>query len=247
MKNKPSSGFVYIWFDFKCKRYYIGSHWGHSDDGYICSSKWMKSAYRKRPYDFKRRILAIKFDETSLLQEEGKWLSLIKDNELGTRYYNLSNHQPNHWCTVPKSRLTIQEKLSKSQIGKKLTEEHKENIRIALRKSYQNNPEPWKGRMPTKSARENYSKATKKKHEEGKFGIKGRVWYYNPILQKRIVIQKSDTPPEGFIKGRGKLGSYFYNPQTGEEVIKDKCPDGFISGRNPEYIRKMQDNRWKFT
>lgn len=32
-------GFVYIWFDKKKNMFYIGSHWGHEQDGYICSSR----------------------------------------------------------------------------------------------------------------------------------------------------------------------------------------------------------------
>lgn len=50
-------GFVYIWYDRKHKRYYIGAHWGHENDGYVCSSSWMKKAYKNRPEDFKRKIL----------------------------------------------------------------------------------------------------------------------------------------------------------------------------------------------
>lgn len=58
-KKTPTSGFVYIWRDRKHKRYYIGSHWGTPDDGYICSSPWMRQAYKHRPLDFKRRVLNI--------------------------------------------------------------------------------------------------------------------------------------------------------------------------------------------
>jgi hypothetical protein len=50
-------GFVYIWYDKKHKRYYVGSHWGHENDGYVCSSTWMMKAYKIRPDDFKRKII----------------------------------------------------------------------------------------------------------------------------------------------------------------------------------------------
>jgi hypothetical protein len=50
-------GFVYLWFDRKHKRYYVGAHWGKEDDGYICSSNWMRDAYKKRSQDFLREIL----------------------------------------------------------------------------------------------------------------------------------------------------------------------------------------------
>ena len=40
MNKKVKYGFVYIWYDRKHHRYYIGCHWGTIDDGYICSSNW---------------------------------------------------------------------------------------------------------------------------------------------------------------------------------------------------------------
>lgn len=83
------SGFVYIWYDRKHKRFYVGSHWGTPDDGYICSSKWMKRNYERRPQDFKRRILAYRDNRVSLVEEEFRWITMIKPEESGTRYYNL--------------------------------------------------------------------------------------------------------------------------------------------------------------
>lgn len=92
-------GFIYIWFDKKHKRYYIGSHWGTEDDGYICSSKWMRDAYRYRSDDFKRRIISrIYTNRQDLLDEEYRWLSMIKKEELKTRYYNFYNHRQGHWA-----------------------------------------------------------------------------------------------------------------------------------------------------
>jgi len=72
--------------------YYVGCHWGTEDDGYICSSTHMKRAYQRRPQDFKRRILKrIYTDRKTLLDEENQYLSLMKDHELGVKYYNRSN------------------------------------------------------------------------------------------------------------------------------------------------------------
>src|ERR1700692_1691810 len=81
-------GFIYLWFDKKNKRYYIGSHCGNIDDGYVCSSEWMKNAYKNRSEDFKRRILEYVYDKELILIKENYWLSLIKPEELGKRYYN---------------------------------------------------------------------------------------------------------------------------------------------------------------
>ena len=83
-------GFVYIWFDRRRKMYYIGSHKGHPDDGYICSSTWMRNTYNRHKEDFRRRIIAIitEQDRKLILAEEQKWLSMIKQEELGKKYYN---------------------------------------------------------------------------------------------------------------------------------------------------------------
>lgn len=108
-------GFVYIWFDRKHKRYYIGCRWGREDDGYICSSPWMKQGYRHRPNDFKRRILSrIYSNKKDLLEEEYRWLSKIGDHELGKRYYNLHNHHFGHWSTDESKRMTTGQKISAS-------------------------------------------------------------------------------------------------------------------------------------
>jgi len=95
-------GFVYVWRDAKKNRYYVGSHWGREDDGYICSSPWMKRAHANRPRDFKRRIVKrVYSNRLDLYEEENRWLSMIKPEEMNTRiksrdgprksikYYNL--------------------------------------------------------------------------------------------------------------------------------------------------------------
>lgn len=108
-------GFVYIWRDQKHKRFYVGSHWGSIDDGYICSSNWMRRSYRRRPDDFRRRILAVvNTSRASLLDEEFKWLSLISEGELGKKYYNLTNRKNGHWSTGEEKFEEITAKIKKS-------------------------------------------------------------------------------------------------------------------------------------
>ena len=107
-------GFVYIWRDRKHNRNYIGCHWGREDDGYICSSRWMRNSFRRRPRDFKRRILArVYSNRADLFLEEYRWLEMIKTEELGKRYYNLSINHPNHWSTDPLSVKIVSDKISK--------------------------------------------------------------------------------------------------------------------------------------
>lgn len=107
-------GFVYIWYDRKYKRYYVGCRWGSEDDGYVCSSSWMKASYKKRPEDFKRRVIArVYTNRADLHEEEYRWLSMMKQEELhGPRYYNICNHHFNHWSTDSKKQLSVKKKVS---------------------------------------------------------------------------------------------------------------------------------------
>ena len=63
-------GFVYIWFDRKHKRYYIGCHWGHEDDGYVCSSIGCVMLIRaaKRISNVKLLLVFILLKKTFLLK-----------------------------------------------------------------------------------------------------------------------------------------------------------------------------------
>jgi hypothetical protein len=111
-------GFIYLWYDRKRKMFYLGSHWGTIDDGYICSSNRMRDAYRRRPNDFKRRILKINVSRETLLDEEHKLLSKIHDVELGKRYYNLRKHKWGHWSTDENKRLSVGQKISEKNKGR---------------------------------------------------------------------------------------------------------------------------------
>lgn len=106
-------GFVYIWYDKKRKLYYIGSHWGTEDDGYICSSPWMSRAYNNRPQDFKRKILKrVYTSRKDLFEAEAYFFSKIKPEEIKTKYYNLNISNPNHWTTDPSKHKSVIEKIS---------------------------------------------------------------------------------------------------------------------------------------
>lgn len=123
------SGFVYVWRDRKHNRYYVGSHCGRPDDGYVCSSNWMLAAYGRRKEDFKRRIVAVvTTSRSNLLEEEYRWLQMIKDEEAGVRYYNVYLHRFGHWTCDPERSAEVSEKLSKIGTGRKHSEEHRRAI-----------------------------------------------------------------------------------------------------------------------
>ena len=133
-------GFVYIWYDRKHKRYYIGCHWGDINDGYICSSSWMKKSYKNRPDDFKRRILKSGIaHRPDMYIEEQKWLNMIRPEEIKPlndkpRYYNLNTSVGNLWHQYDDNIKTIGQKISVAKKGKKtgpMSEERKANISAA--------------------------------------------------------------------------------------------------------------------
>lgn len=140
--KKENYGFVYIWFDRRYSRFYIGSHWNKKKnpetDGYICSSDSMREAHRRRPNNFKRRILKRVYTERfDLLVEEKKWLDLIPDEELGKKYYNKSKnvfYEGIDWTEEDKNRQSELQKARwsdpeyKKKTGEAISKTHKEII-----------------------------------------------------------------------------------------------------------------------
>jgi len=139
-------GFVYIWFDKKHKRYYIGSHWGDIDDGYICSSNWMKDAYRKHPETFKRRVLTLVYtNRTDLFDAEKRWLSFIKKEEIRKRYYNLNifGSAP-RWLLNKNKAQTTAQKISNTLTGRSVSTQVKQNL---LNYAKRDKSEEWRNKI----------------------------------------------------------------------------------------------------
>lgn len=203
-------GFVYIWFDRKHKRYYVGCHWGTETDGYVCSSSWMKQAYKIRPNDFKRRILSRIEDRSKLLEEEYKWLALIRPEELKVRYYNVQNRHFAHWAQDPERRKEISNKISlinKSMPawnkGKKmppLSEERKEQNRQWMLKNC-----PHKG-LPR-------SKETKAKISERNKGMKQPTRseeFCRAISERKRGIPMSESAKKALSQTQRKNSGFLY-------------------------------------
>lgn len=196
-------GFIYLWFDRKHRRYYVGCHWGHTNDSYICSSNWMRDAYRRRPTDFKRKILKSNIVSLKeMFDEEAKFLSRIKTEELGKRYYNLHNVNKNHWSANESSKLTVGQKISNSPLrnqriseankGKKVSEKTKQKLREANEKQFQD---------PTQV------QLRKQKSKE--------LWSDPAYLEK----QQKTRSKEGFYKGFNKPHSEETKRRISEQKI----------------------------
>jgi len=118
-------GFIYIWRDKVRNMYYVGSHEGDPDDGYISSSHWLTSEVRYRPNDFKRRIIKL-IDIQDMKTEEYRLLNMIKEHEFGKRYYNLKHGKPKGVAPWNKGKVNIYSeatlsKMSAARLGKPTT------------------------------------------------------------------------------------------------------------------------------
>jgi len=90
-------GFIYKWINIDNNMFYIGSHKGTIDDGYIGSGTLFKEAYFKDKKLFKREILEYVYNEENLLEREQYYLDLfdIKNNDLS---YNLNPKTSGGWA-----------------------------------------------------------------------------------------------------------------------------------------------------
>lgn len=204
-------GFVYIWYDRKHKRYYVGAHWGTEDDGYICSSPWMKQAFLKRPCDFKRRILTrIYTTRKDMFNEEARWQALIKDDELKVRYYNIRRHGDMHWSTDEHKTYTIKQKLKAADNtrgireywrGRAKTEQHRQKISNTL-----------KGRplnySRSEETRAMISENSKRLQAEKKVGMHGK--HHSNATKAKMSSNNAMNNPEHRAKiseaNKGKVG-----------------------------------------
>jgi len=96
----------------------------------------MREAHRRRPNDFKRRIVSRVDTKEALVIEEQRWLDMIKPEELNKKYYNKTQK-----ATTPStlgynhSDETIQ-KIKLNNIGKIRSEATKNNISKASIKQF---------------------------------------------------------------------------------------------------------------
>jgi hypothetical protein len=175
--------FVYCWTDHKKEMLYVGVHKGTVDDGYVCSSKIMMEEYKKRPEDFTRQIVAsgtykdmYKF-ETKILRTE--------DVVNNPHYYNINMNNGFY-----------------KNKGFPLTEEHKQNIKIAASKK----PHPMLGEKHSDKARQKMSISRKKF-----------------MLENNITMSGEDHPMYGRKQSKEhtkKIGDALRGKKRPEEVLE---------------------------
>lgn len=226
------TGFVYTWYDRKRKMYYIGCHIGTEDDGYICSSNRMRDAYRRRPGDFKRRILKSNIKKQDILKEEHRWLSMIQDHELKIKYYNLSKRHFGHW-SIEKNNQTTKQKISNNSKDRTWYHDPETNINHTF-KNYETVPENLiKGRSPDYNKKLSKAKAGQKFSENG----------YKNILQnleKATLRNMELAQNKEFQKRRGNnISISKYQPITIDGIYYASRKEAIKNLGKRNYFRKM--------
>lgn len=145
--GKDYYGFVYKWVNQRNNKYYIGSHFGSTDDGYIGSGIWFRRAYEKEPENFTRTILEYLLidDHEQLLNIEQKYLMEVCEVGNKDKCYNISRSAGGGWQLHGKTQEEIDEVCKKisSTLKNKSPEEKALAIEKA-RKTISENPEKLK-------------------------------------------------------------------------------------------------------
>ena len=82
--------FVYKWTHIPTLNWYVGFHYGTQDDGYICSSKFVRKMISSNPTDWKREIIA-EGESKEMYKLETTILQTI-DARSDNRSYNRHNN-----------------------------------------------------------------------------------------------------------------------------------------------------------
>lgn len=171
--SKPTA-FLYCWTDHRDNRLYVGYHVGEETDGYICSSKLMKSEYINRPNDFTREIIA-RGNKSDMISLETAILT-AENAAVNESYYNKTNGNKKFVC-ISHSEET-KKKQSDSWKAKGI---YNCDNKLAV--------EAWTGSKHTSSAKEKMS-IKQKLHSESR---RTKMVDSNPMKDPRSIAKMLET------------------------------------------------------
>ena len=122
-------GFVYRWHDASNGKFYIGSHKGTPDDGYLGGGVLFRRSYAKRPDSFIRDIMYI----GEHYRDYEQMILDYEDAANNNLFYNLVNCA---WGGSPKGvpkKESTKKKMSEAAKGKPKSEEHCKAVSESLK------------------------------------------------------------------------------------------------------------------
>ena len=198
---------------------YIGVHKTNDiNDNYMGSGKILILAQEKYGIEnFRKEILEI-FDnpedmfamESQLVNEEfinrTDAYNLKKGGSGGWEHVN-SLPRNEEWLNkvAEKARLSIKAAKEKQkwlkENNKEWYENYISNLSLAMKKTWAENGHNWLGRSHSEETKKKISESVKGKHNGSKNSQYGTMWIYNLELKENKKIKKTDSIPDGWIKG----------------------------------------------
>ena len=180
MKNY--TGFIYLWRNTKNNKFYIGSHYGSTDDNYIGSGIHFYRAYEKDPTIFIRKIIYYHTGtRDELLKLEARYLKKYNVCE-NPKFYNLTNkagggYNINHLSKEERHNLHKKIGALNAQRIKNMTHEEKHIMRKKKQESWKISPKRkiHSKRTSKRRIKEESAKTEQEKAFESKI-CKDRYW-----------------------------------------------------------------------
>ncbi len=135
-----NTGIVYKWTNITNNKWYIGSHQGTAEDGYLASGKLIKRAFSKYGLgSFKREILY----EGPDYKEQEEYHLKLHNAANDPQSYNLKNYSHGGGVKGQKRSEASRINLSRSKLGEKnpmfgktLSLDHRKKVSAGLRDTY---------------------------------------------------------------------------------------------------------------
>jgi group I intron endonuclease len=128
---KEKIGIVYRWINIENQKWYIGSHFGFLDDGYISSGKVFQAAYNKHKNKMVRQILYMGSEH----RKAEEFYLLLFDAARDRQSYNMKNTAMGGGVPVQNLSAETRAKISdalRRRVRKPLTQEQRQKISNTL-------------------------------------------------------------------------------------------------------------------
>ena len=131
-----TQAYLYRWTELSTNKWYVGSRYAkgcHPEDGYICSSKYVKPLIIAKPDDWTREVLVIA-DRKYIRELEVNYLKLlnaVKDKQSYNKHYGGATFMNDGEPYSDETKRKISESLKGSKhpfFGKTCTDERREAI-----------------------------------------------------------------------------------------------------------------------
>jgi hypothetical protein len=167
---------------------YIGVHKTHNkNDGYMGSGKLIKRAIKKYGLDnFKKEIIFEAVNSEEMFEKEREFV------EIGHHSYNISPGGNGGFDYINSNNLNS---------GNAIKGSHKFKFMLENDESFKNNFL----KIRSETTKKNWQNGCYNNRAQVKGPLNhmyGKIWIYNPNENKSRVIDKLETIPEGWIKGR---------------------------------------------